>query len=124
MFCILALLFVSVNCSKVKEHESIGELLHQVIALSETIAMMRTEMSSLKTENQQLKLKIDDLILQNRGSKANSESNNQKNSCLNDTDLEERVEALEFQMVNVHGDIDTINTALLDLEEDVESQIT
>ena len=45
-------------------------------------------------------------------------------SFLNDTNLEERVEALEFQMTNVHEDIDTINTELTDLDEDTEAQIT
>ena len=50
---------------------------------------------------------------------------------LNDTNLEERVTALEFQMTNVQGDIDVItddvinlDVALTDLDEDVEAQIT
>ena len=49
----------------------------------------------------------------------------------NDTNLEERVTALEFQMANVQGDIDVItddvinlDVALTDLDEDVEVQIT
>ena len=49
----------------------------------------------------------------------------------NDTNLEERVTALEFQMANVQGDIDVItddvinlDVALTDLDEDVEAQIT
>ena len=41
---------------------------------------------------------------------------------LNDTNLEERVQALEFQMVNVHDDITSLNTGLFDLNEDVEAQ--
>ena len=38
--------------------------------------------------------------------------------------LEERVQALEFQMENVHDDIIQMNTEVTDLEEDIESQIT
>ena len=45
-------------------------------------------------------------------------------SLLNNTNLEKRVQALEFQMANVHEDITTLNTELADLEEDTEAQIT
>ena len=45
-------------------------------------------------------------------------------SLLNDTNLEARVQALEFQMENVHEDITAINTEVADLEEDTEAQIT
>ena len=41
---------------------------------------------------------------------------------LNDTNLEERVQALEFQIENVHDDITSLNTGLSDLNEDVEAQ--
>ena len=41
---------------------------------------------------------------------------------LNDTNLEERVQALEFQMENVHDDITSLNAGLSDLNEDVEAQ--
>ena len=43
-------------------------------------------------------------------------------SQLNDTNLEERVQALEFQMENVHDDITSLNTGLSDFNEDVEAQ--
>ena len=52
-------------------------------------------------------------------------------TLLNDTNLEERVTGLEFQMANVQGDIDVItddvinlDVALTYLDEDVEVQIT
>ena len=43
---------------------------------------------------------------------------------MNDTNLEERVQALEFQMANVHEDITGIEQEVTDLEVDEESQIT
>ena len=43
---------------------------------------------------------------------------------LNDTNIEERVQALEFQMANVQEDVAIIDVEVSDLEEDVESQVT
>ena len=43
---------------------------------------------------------------------------------MNDTNLEERVAALEFQMANVQEDVVVLDVGLLDLAEDVEAQIT
>ena len=45
-----------------------------------------------------------------------------KFSLLNDTNIEERVQALEFQMANVQDDVTSLNTEVSDLDEDVENQ--
>ena len=43
---------------------------------------------------------------------------------MNDTNLEERVMLLKFQMANVQEEVTTLGVGLLDLAEDVEEQIT
>ena len=43
---------------------------------------------------------------------------------MNDTNLEESVMLLEFQMANVQEEVTTLGVGLLDLAEDVEEQIT
>ena len=55
----------------------------------------------------------------------------ERHTLLNDTNLEERVAVLEFQMENVQddlifvtSDVSNFGTELTDLEEDIESQIT
>ena len=45
-------------------------------------------------------------------------------SAMNDIDLEQRVEALEFQMANVQEDVSSIGVEVTDLEKDIEAQIT
>ena len=62
---------------------------------------------------------------------AKAEIENPASSLLKYGTLEERVQALEFQMENVHDDIiqintdvTTLNSEVTDLEEDIESQIT
>ena len=109
------------------------ELDEQIAVLERSVQMLTTsvwkvlaEMSDVKTEmrliskrcdqqqNYLAKHPEDDLDDESRFSKMDPQ--------LNDTNLEERVQALEFQMANVHDDITALNTDVADLDEDVESQ--
>ena len=79
------------------------ELSVQVAALKETMAMLMKEMKmqSINIEESLLSLE-----------------------ARNDINLEERVQALEFEMANVQDEVTSIDQEVMDLEENVETQIT
>ena len=75
------------------------ELSIQVAAQAEIIVKMMKKISELEKNNG-----------------ANTEG---IPSFMNDTNLEERVQALEFQMTNVHDDIENIESGVSNIEEEI-----
>ena len=86
--------------------KSCEELQDQMDAMSELIGKLTNELTELKSQ---------------RSSHVNVK---EFTSAMNDTDLEQRVEALEFQMLNVQEDVSSLDVEVTDLEEDIEAQIT
>ena len=94
--------------------------------LMTSMSKIMAEMSDIKTELRTLSERKDNTEQQltqlQELDHGNEYGNFKMDSQLNDTNLEERVQALEFQMENVHDDITSLNTGLSDLNEDVEGQ--
>ena len=94
--------------------------------LTTSVSKIMAEMSNIKTELRSLSERDDHqerrLTPRQEEDPGNDYNNSEMDPQLNDTNLEERVQALEFQMQNVHDDINSLNIAISDLNEDVEAQ--
>ena len=116
LFWLLVTLLAIVKCCQGKRTEAIDELSLKIAFLAEMMTNLMEELSELKMDKDvDLEKRVEALESQIVDLTETAELKGKK-PAINNTNLEERVESLEFQMANVHDDIDTIKTELLNID--------